>query len=325
MKILNFILLFLIYSCTVGGQEITLEGKIAIEDSNGKNGTVYIPTARSEFALRYDKEVHFSGLHWANTTDSFVGIEYFSNKIGRIIRGNVVRLDLKGNIIDTVYKSREGELTGNAYLSENDNKLLFTLKTDGKDEGVWKQFNRPVSIVIVDPKSKTIIKKIDDVGLSSTVDINESPWLNNEVQFIYDIASGRRVIVKGENEAKSNEKDAGVYIYDLKTDRHSLLVKSGHYGIASPADDRIAYIKENKIWIYDLKSRREKVLYVPNAREEINHIHWAPGGEYIYLTYIKQYDFGFFSSDAKFLRIDNGSQVAFQRIDRMFNNYTWKR
>lgn len=317
--------MLIITSCTMSQeQEINLEGKIAIENSNGISASLYFPASKKTVALRYDKEVVHGGLHWASTTESFVGIEAHKNMIGRTVQGNVVRFDPNGEIIDTVYTAKENELTGDAYPSANDNKLLFTLEVDHYDPAnPLDQFSRPTSIVVMDFKKKEIIKKIDNVGSSSRIEFNESPWFKDESRFIYDIRGDRKMTIEGEDLIKDNNV-AGVYMYNLNTNSLVLLIEGGQYGVVSPVADQVAYIKGKQIWIYDLAKKIKRAVYTPGDKEKVMHIHWAPNGEYIYLTNYNEFALGFFVNDKKLIRADNGKEVLFNKEGIGAGSYTWR-
>lgn len=318
-------LILIVTSCTMSQeQEINLDGKIAIENSNGVSASLYFPATKRTVTLRYDKEIVYGGLHWANTTEDFVGIEQFSNKMGRTTRGNVIRFDLNGKIIDTVYEAKENELTGNAYLSIKDNKLLFTLSIDHFDPlNPLAQLTRPTSIVVMDFRKKEIVKKIESVGPSSKIEFNESPWFKDEDRFVYDIRGDRKITVEGGDGIEDNNA-AGVYMYDLNAGSHTLLVKGGQYGVVSPVANHVAYIKEGHIWIYDLAKNTKRVIFTPGEKEKVMHIHWTPSGEYIYLTNYNEFALGVFAMDEKLIRIDDGAEIAFNKESSPGSSSTWK-
>jgi len=292
-------------------QEVKVEGKIAIENSNGVSASLYFPSTKKEVPLIYNKEEIYGGLHWASTTDDFVGIRQFINKKGRITRGSVVRFNLDGEITDTVYEAKENELTGDAYLSNKDNKLLFTLTIDHFDPAnPLGQLNRPTSIVVMDFKEKEVIKKIDSVGSSSKVEFNESPWFADESRFIYDVRGDRKMTIEGESIAQ-DDKATGIYLYDLNTDRHTLLVEGGYYGVVSPVADQVAYITDKKqIWIYDLTSREKRLVYTAAKNEKVMRIHWTPSGEHIYLTNYNEFAFDFFYNGSKLIGANDGKEAS---------------
>ena len=324
MKSASLLVILIIASCTMSGQEISVSGKIAIENSNGVSANLYFPSTNERIALRYDKNVKYGGLHWANTTDNFIGIEQLSNIKGRITRGNVVLFNLQGEITDTVYEAKENELSGDAYLSVHDNKLLFKLTVDDFDPtNALGQLNRPASIVVMDFKKKEIIRKIDGVASLSSIELNESPWFSDEVRFVYDIRGNRKMTIGGEDVIKFSEIP-GIYLYDLSADSHTLLAQGGYYGVVSPVADQVAYIRDRRIWIYDLKKNTQRAIYAAGKGEEIMHIHWTPDGEYIYLSNYTEFALGFFDSNKKLIGSDDGREVPFDKVGPGLGSYTWK-
>lgn len=319
--------MFIISSCTMSSEQLVkVNGKIAIENSNGLSASLFFPDTRRTIALRYDKREAHGGLHWASTTNDFVGIQQFISETGRISRGNVVLFNLKGEIIDTVYTAKEDELTGNAYLSNKDSRLLFTLSIDHFDPAnPLDQLNRPTSIVVMDFKSKEIIKKIDNVGSTSKIDFNESPWFADESRFIYDIRGDRKMTIEGESIAQ-DENEPGIYLYNLATNEHSLIIKDGYYGVVSPTADLVAYISDKRqIWLYDLASGKRQLVYNADKNEKVMHIHWAPSGEYIYLTNYNKFAFDIFYNGSKLIRVSDGQEASFvSDAGPGFGSYTWR-
>ncbi|MBI1767615.1 MAG: hypothetical protein HY015_11150 [Bacteroidetes bacterium] len=309
-------------------KQILLPGKIAGLSSDQTCIIHDLGEIRSKFQLRNDKEFSYSGLRWMYNDDSFIGVEYLRTESGRIYKGNIVRFGINGEIIDRIYESEDGELAGDTYPSRNDKKLLVTTERIGdKKKNPLEGLSRKQSVMIMDLEHKKVIKKIENIGSSPSLQIEESPWLYNGDRFVYSITSGRKIVNEGEVINPVEEGYAGVYIYDLTTDQKKLLIPGGRFAIASPIDNRVAYIKNNKsINVLDLNNNLEETVYEIGSKEKVPNVHWTPDGKHIYLVYFDYY-LGLsdlFTSGEKLIEVSTGTEIPFEKIGHGFTSYTWK-
>jgi hypothetical protein len=321
-------ILILLNSCTMNQQnEISLPGKIAVSKSD-RSVIIYDSNkVKVQFKLRDDEEVRYSGLRWMHLNDSFIGIEYLQTKDGPIYQGNVVRFDLKGKIIERIYESEEGELAANAYPTRDDKNLLITSeRISNRQNNPLEGLSRKQSVLILDLKQKKVIKEIQNIGSSPSLQIEESPWMHEGNRFIYSLTSGRKIVSEGEVINPLDEGYAGVYIYDLTSDQKKLLITDAHFAIASPISNRIAYIKEGSIRVLDLDKNVEKIVYKFGVNDKVPNIHWTPDGKHIYFSYF-HYHLGLsdlFTAGERLIEVNTGSEVLFTKIRNGFHPYTWR-
>lgn len=304
--------------------KMPLPGKICVKIGD----TIYIYENSQKTGFKFkpqeNKKVKYSGFKWMNTTDMFVGNEYIIDEKTGINQGNVVCFDFSGNIVKRIYESQDGEITGNTYLSKNDKRLLFTTERKGDIKlNPLEGLSRKKSIVVMDFNNKEVIKKIENVGVSPNFELHESPWVYDENRFIYSITGERKIIVEGVN-INPIQEQPGIYVYDIATDQTKLLVPGARFAVCSPVDLRIAYIKDQSVWVMGLKDSTTKIVYKGSSKEKISNIHWTPDGKYIYIVYFVNYTHDFFKSGEKLIEVSTSKEVPFKKIGHGFNSYTWK-
>ncbi len=305
-------------------QKITLPGKIAFTP-RGKNICFIFDnsdTSTAQFKVRNDKQVEYGEFTWVNSRDSLVGVEFIKTAKTGINQGNIVCFDLTGNIISRIYESQDGEIAGGSYLSRRDKRLLFETQKKGDVKiNPFEGLSRELSIVVMDFNKKEIIKRIENIGLSTYFAMHESPWLFDEGRFLYSISGDREISTNGVRVNPKSADDPGVYIYDISTDQKKLLIPDGRFVICSPVDLRISYVKGSSIWIMDLKDSTEKILYKGEEKEYISNMHWTPDGKFIYvICYWKNRE----EFREKLIEVNTNKEVSFKKIGHGFHPHTWK-
>ncbi len=287
-------------SCGSGqDQKVSIIGRTALFDSRNNIIHLRIDSSWREIELKGDKKKSYSGLILNNTTDNFLVVEYSQNKSGRTVEGDIIEFNINGDSINNVFDSKTGELAGNLCLSKNDTKLLFTFENDYfNPSDPIGQLNRPINILIMDFKKREIIKKLDTVGMSLNVWINDAPWLSNENSFIYDFRTDRKIRMYNDTSEERLTKQAGIYLYDINLDKHSLLIPDGFSGVVSPLEDKIAYLKDKGIHVYNVNTKSNELLYSLSNKEKTAFVKWTPNGKYIYF---ESYSVNNFGSDGAFL------------------------
>jgi len=327
MRIFSLVIAcFIFTSCFMSEREIPLPGKIAVSSPEQVCSIFDNSDKRKvQFKLRDDNEISYGGLTWANQDDSFIGIEYLETATRGTSRGNVVRFDLSGNIIERIYESQEGEIAGSTYPSRNDKRLLFASQNKGDIKvNPLEGLSRMQSLVIMDLNQKKVVKRIENIGVAANFELRESPWLYDEDRFIYSISGENKIKIKGETINPVEEESAGVYVYDLTTDKKKLLIQGGRFGISSPTNFQLAFIKGQSVWMLDLKSNATKMIYEAGTKEKVSNIHWTPDGKCIYLVYFDYYVSDFFTSGEKLIEVSSSKEVGFKKIGQGFGAYSWK-
>lgn len=325
MFALSSILLFII-SCSVDQKEIMLPGKISIESSQGIC-SIYDNSDKVniEFRLEENKQFWHSSLLWLHKEDAFVGIEGLKREPGITYQSNVVLFDSSGNLVERIYESKEGEIAGYAYPSRNDKKLMFLLESMGDIKlNPLEGLNRQQSLVIMDFEQRKVLKRIENFGSSMSIEINESPWLYDEDRLVYTVSGNRKISNEGTDINSVAEGASGIYVYDLNTNQHKLLVPNGRFGICSPIGLQVGYIKDRSVWVLDLKDNTSKMIYEVESNQKITNIHWTPDGKYIYLAYFTNPGTELFTNGERLIEISTSSEIPFKKIRHGFHPYTWK-
>jgi hypothetical protein len=312
-------------SCFVSKKKVVLQGKIAVVLDSGC--IIYDASNRSKirFKIRNDDTLSYSGFRWMNNTDMFIATEYFKTRITGISRGSIVRFDLSGKVAERIYDSEEGEIAWYGYLSRSDKRLLFTIQKKGNvNINPLEGLNRMHSALIMDYNNGQVIKKIENIGTSASFVLHESPWVYDEDRFIYNISAENRIIVEGTELNPVLENESGIYIYDLTKDHKKLLVSGAKFGICSPVDLNIGYLKDQSVWVLSLKDSSTRIVYKAKSEEKIRNIHWTPDGRCIYLVYTNYFDSNIFESGEKLVEVSTGKELSFKKIGHGYHPYSWK-
>lgn len=272
--------------------EVVVTGRATTFDNQTNTIKIRRDSIWKTIELKGDTTKSYGGLTWLNTTDDFLAIEYSKNKIGRTVEGDLVKININGNLVQKILDFETGELIGQLCLSKNDNKLLFTFKQDFYDpDHPLDQLNWPVNIWIMDYKNGEILKKLDTVGLSMNVWINNNPWLSDENRFIYDFRTDRQIKMWDDQSKDAPSGRSGIYLYNIERNEHSLIIAGGYSGEVSPTDDKIAYLKDKAIWVYDVATKSNDLLYKLGKKESAPSVEWTPDGKYVYFVSYEDFMF----------------------------------
>lgn len=319
--LIGFSFILSLNSCSVKGQEILLPGKIAVELGVGlPNDTciIYDGDKKHKFTLEKSGSRTFSGITWLNLVDAFLCMELIGNEEGtKFLHSNIVKVDINGNILDTIFQVHYPKSAGLLFMSGKDNKLLFLSSVTNENASVTEKFfNTPESMVIMDYNSRQILKTIDPIG-ALNLQLEESPWLPDENRFVYSITNARQVEIEGERPMEMADKP-GVYLYDIDKGGSTLLVPDATYAICSPLSDEIAFMKDQKVGIYKLQDKSIRWLY---DFTKSSVMHWTPDGNYIYIKEAKLLGHG---SVEKLIRVSDGEEVPFKTVKHGYYAFTWK-
>jgi hypothetical protein len=149
----SYLLLFVCSFCScfmTKKEAISLHGKIAANFYD----SLYVFDNSDKSIVRFrikGKDFNYGGFRWINKIDGLVGVEYFTSERNGIDRSNLVCINLKGKVTKTIYKAKQGEIAGYAYLSRKDKKLLFAIERKGDIKlNPLEGLNREKSIQILD-------------------------------------------------------------------------------------------------------------------------------------------------------------------------------
>jgi len=271
------------YSCHSQNKISTSQlGRTVEFDPNQNTITANLNSKLRHVKLIVDKNKSYGEFILANNADNFLVVEYSQNQNGRTVEGDIVRFDLNGILVDTIFDAKTGELTGDLCLTRNDSMLLFTLQFDKFDPSdPLSQLNRPISILVMSFRERKITKKLDSFGMSLNVWINKSPWLKNDSCFIYDFRTDREIQMANQPIMGRSNVGQGIHLYNLSSDKDTLLIPGGFSGVVSPIEDKVAYLKDEKIFLHDMNGRSDELLYTLDRNEKVASIDWAGNGQFI--------------------------------------------
>jgi hypothetical protein len=319
-KILLVVLMLGINSCSLNGQEIVLPGKIAVELGVGTpNDTciIYEGDKKYKFTLKKNGLRTFSGIAWLNKEDAFLCMELIENdERTKFLQSNIIKIDTKGNILDTIFQIQYPKSAGLLFVSGKDNRLLFRSSVTSENASVIEIFNPQESIVIMDFKTRQILRTIDPIG-ALNLQLEESPWLPDENRFVYSITNANQVDVEGESLMREANKP-GIYLYDIDKAASTLLLPDATHAICSPLHDAIAFMKDKKVGIFKLEDKSIKWLY--NFTKS-SVMHWTPDGNYIYIL---DYPNNGGRAKEKLIRVSDGEEVPFKTVKHGYYSFTWK-
>ena len=201
--------------------------------------------------------------------------------------------------------------------------LFTTQKVEDLKINPFEGLMRMNSIEVMDLQKRKIIATIENVGRSPSFNINESPWLCDERQFLYSITNDNKIVSQNKNLTPVNLDSTGIYVYDLSTNQKKLLVTGGSYAVCSPVNPEIAFKRDQSVWIMNMHSHIKKLIYKGKSEEKVTDIHWTPDGNYIYIaSYNSSLDPT--SSTEKLINVVTQEEISFRKIGQGFNIYTWK-
>jgi hypothetical protein len=321
---------FIIHSCSMINSGDPLPGKIIVVNSHIQEYFIYVDsnTPKSSFKFVDDEETNYSWIQWLNTKDAFVGTEGILGSTPMEFRYNIVQFNLSGEVTNRIYEAEKGELATPRNSSWDDKYLLFTIQREVDPvkypfEGLVPM----VSLAIIDLEQKKIVVKLDSVGRFPNLRIEESPWLYEGYQFVYSTGAGTKFNLEGQEELiNPPETEEGVYLFDVLSGEHKLLVSGGRSAIASPRSNQIAYQKDNSIRILDLNNHKEKIIYNYSRKEKLINMHWTPDGESIYFAYTYYSGIADIlkNNGEKLLDSKTGEEMPFKEIFHGFHSYSWK-
>jgi hypothetical protein len=316
LKLLFFILanIWLTCSCSMFDKPKPLKGKIIVERVFDSIIRVYDNSDKpmDTFKTRDDSKLAYGMFNWLNTKDSLIGYEDINREVDWFHVCNIALFDLRGRLIEYIYKAERGETALPLYPSRNDKYLLFTTQ---KTNVATSQ----VSLVIMDLEKRMIVGKIDSFGWNPFFFIHESPWLHGGYRFVYTYGD-----IEGDPN-NPNTVPRGVYIYDILSRERKMLIPGGDFAVVSPTTNEIAYEKDHSIKVLDLNRNKVKTIYNFWPKETLRNMHWTPDGKDIYFAY-QNYGYNYLLdyTGEKLIEVSTGKSKSFKNIGLGFNIYSWK-
>ncbi len=268
---------------------------------------------------------HSTSIHsWFHAREAFIGKESRGPLRGPDFRSNLVVLNLAGEPTDTLYCGLPAERINNTYLSRQDSLAVFTVEPSRSslgEHGFYSNFPfEPLSLRILEVKSRTVVTRIDGLFSNRHFEMAESPWSPDQSKLTYAI---QKLLIADEligdrdlTHSLWANREGGVFVYSLCSQEHLRIADSGYCAIWSPVEDKIAYMTEGSISLYDPDRDSTTILYEAGLSEVIRFIHWTPCGKYVFARHkVDWFGLGLLVKyDQKLIRIEDGVEVDFIRL-----------
>jgi Tol biopolymer transport system component len=310
-----------------------LDGKIIIRKFKKVDTTSYIIYTKIDTIYlnlsagsHITKDTGYSIGDWLNKEDNFIGTEHIPGDNPMQYKCSIVKFDLHGKIIDRIYESEKGELAWPESTSRDDKYLLFsTHKKKNSRLNPLDGLTPELDIHVMDLTQKKIIRTIKKLGVSPNIDFDECPWLLDGKSFVYSV-SGQTKVYSGSSLINPENKKPGVYLYSLDSDETKLIVEDGYNAVASPTNNQIAYEKDESVYVLDLDTQKEKMIFENDDKDErVIDIHWTPDGQSVYFALFEQQMIGIAQTYIeKLINVNTLEEVRFKKTGLGFRSYSWK-
>jgi len=245
-----------------------------------------------------------------------------------IFSSDLVICNYQGTIIDTLYKSKQGEQIFHYYNSKND-KYVFFLSTEKKQQGFFCGFD---NFNIYDIQNRKLIKNIYNFSNNIRLKIYDNAFDSTENNFLFCVKDGPQISIHGSTSIEIPEGDAyikqnGIYIYNIINDTFTRILEKGYLAIWNPNNDNeILYVNDEKssIFNYNIKTKLGKQIFQCNSEERIKYIHFTNDGKYVLIT---GSDHSLFSKSLcfeKLLDLSTGKIIKHKTLGFGFYDYSWR-
>lgn len=275
----------------------------------------------------------YSICSWMEPGKNFLAIELeHTPKRGTVV-GHIVVLDVQGNVIERIVNNKLGTIAGSSFPSTKNKRIVYTYKiykeivspNEKRSEkeilsDVWKE---PSSLVVIDYKTRKEEIHINDFSKGGSLYLREFPWSPDEKKFVYTILKNIQVSLKGQplNSEDDSISTAGSYIFDVEKAKDVKFIPGSVYAVFHPVSNKVAYIKNNEVWIYDLDADSSHILYSSKHKTDIMDIRWSPKGDYIYVRHHVDKSR---KSKQLLIKADGGKVMPNITFPVYIHHYTWR-
>jgi hypothetical protein len=315
--------------------QLELPGKLAYLnidqniESSAKKISIYIADCDTIFECFSNERLNLGEISWLNTEDLFlanqrmkVDSDGFNTSKEPFIYSILLLDPIHELVLDTIYQSSAFEVLSNIYPSPDDSLFTFIIKKVPRN--IEKFTVKESSLHLFDLKNRVVRNHIEKISPNFSIFLAESPWSKDGDKIVF--WSGHSFINEesGEKENDYLINKKGVYLLSLKDSKVELIVENGEFGIWSPEELKVAYIKNNNIWIYDYQTDKSQLLYKSKLSENLSRIHWSPDGDYLRVQGWRYTALGYLFEKPvdRLLKVDNGQEILFKAIGG--TSYTWK-
>jgi len=287
----NLVLLVLFLGNELFCQQLDFKGYLGVQKNVGQDQYVFFyKNDTMNVKLPSSNRVKYTSFSWCNNDNNIICTQRVYNKKKIAISTAIVRLNFKGEIIDTLYEPNNsfGEYIYGSYLSPNDNYLLVNIRRKEKNSNVnLSGLNSPLTIRILDIKKRKVVYENINFTMSLNISFSSSPWSFDEERIVFKIRNDRKIQYDG-FDVRSDVK-TGIYELDFKKNTQRLILKDGYDVNCSPFENKIVYYNKKEIIVHNLTTGTSNVIFRKKASENIFGVKWYPNGKYVFVKLSKQF------------------------------------
>jgi hypothetical protein len=259
-KILFPVLLLILLACSrefepeiKGKQAFVVPARPMVHlNIDGRETTIKLPAS---------EKVRYRFAQWTKSQDQILLTQIVATE--NCYDYQIISVDTTGTITDTIYTAPPN-VALNFKLAPNDSLLLLkTYNDDCERSGDYKYsfYNRYLKKALPD----TI-----DVRNARGILLDETVWSPDSKKVILSQWSGNLV---------------AAFTYNLTT-KDSTFIDEGTNFIWSPTDnDLVAYVKEYSIYLKNMATGEEGILYKGKRKRSVFNFRWDPSGDFMMIHY----------------------------------------
>lgn len=273
------------------------------------------------FSEKGNDNLQYGGFTWLHTSNTLMGHAlYNSGGYYADVSCDLMEFDSLGEPKRVLYKAIGGELAWSEFSSWDDKFVLFTTHhlpdpSIQPFEGLMPM----LALKVLDMTSGEVVHIIDSIGRPPSYQMNESPWLHDGHRFVWSIRHATKLIDDHGDIFPRGKSDNGVHIFDMRTGTVTLLIEEAEMAVVSPLRNVLAYVKKNKLCLFDMENSNETILFSFGASEQIHTAHWSPDGSAIFVGCAKNR-----SIKERLIDVQTGQELPFTSIGMTTGTYSWK-
>ncbi|HQV75492.1 MAG TPA: hypothetical protein PLE78_08370 [Flavobacteriales bacterium] len=311
------------FTCGQATIDKVLQGLIVLDKYQSTEICIYQDSIHPYacFSEKGNDNLHYGGFTWLYTSKTLMGQALY-NSGGHYsdVRCDLMEFDSLGEPKRVLYKAIGGELAWTEFSSWDDKFVLFTTH-HLPDPSVqpFEGLMPMLALKVLDMTSGAVVHIIDSIGRPPSYQMNESPWLHDGHRFVWSIRHTTRLIDDDGDLFQHGSGRNGIHMFDMRAGTVTLLVEGAKMAVVSPIKDILAYIKENKLCVFDMESSTETILFTFGESEQIRTVHWSPDGSAIFVGSAKSH-----SIKERLIDVQTGKELPFTSIGMTNGTYSWK-
>lgn len=301
------ILLFIINAFSSSNAQIEL-GEIGIKLYKEHSNSLLIiennDTIKNKFPER--KSSWFINPIPLNNSDSLIIYENFNDvDTSAYIFGQLILMDQKCNVFDTIYKLKSLEYIQSYFPTDNDSLVLIHVCQSDSFRSGYNLAKSKLNIYDFERKSINNIILPDSIAIEY---FNQSPWSPENNQFIVSINKYPYLLDNNE-----------IFIYDLNNSSLKRIEKGDKPVWYKKKSREIVYIKNNKLLIHNIETNKNTVIYKSENNRIIDWCRFSNNGKFLVIRgHIEKKMNGYIDASQQYTRIIRLSDMKIFRLNHAF-------